>query len=145
MTLPTVTLTHPNINGGSPVRLLCNDVRIAGKKNVNAQPSVNVTQISRALTQSFENPVYTINPVYITNDSNTFTYEDCLVLYKMRYDNTNAAILNVRFGNNRFLVSADTQSTNIKVLLEDYTYNINARDSKDGYRPKLDLKLVETR
>ena len=140
-----IQITHPDINSGNPVKVLAQTVKISGQKNVNVTPSVNILQMTRALTQSFENPVYSISPVYVTGQAGTLTYNDVIVLYKMRYDNTNAPILNVTYDGDKQLVGVDSGSTDIKVILQDYSFDLNAKESRDAYRPKLSLKFVETR
>lgn len=159
MTAVQVTLTHPSINGGVAVRVLCDSVRVGGKKNLVSDPNANNdgTQVE-VQTQSPENLTYAVRGIRFTNVANTFTYAQLLTLYRHKYDGTTsgangAVILNVTYGGNdangklsgtQNLVGFDGATTNIRVELQDFSFPIDVTQSRNGYIPIADMTLRET-
>ena len=81
-----VTITHPDINSGNSVRILCNGVTVSGNKNVDSTPNANIgTGPVEVQTQSFENLTYNINGINYTEESGTLTWDNVLTLYKSKY------------------------------------------------------------
>lgn len=150
MGIPTtqVLLTHTAINSGTAVRVLCNKITPSGTKNIIAKPNATGEELVEIQTQSFENPVYKIDGIHFTDESNILTYANILTLYKARYNGSNAITLNVTYGGDsaKSLVAAcDTTSTDISVIMKTYNCPIDVTDSKDGYMPIGSITLQETK
>ena len=150
----TLTLTHPLINSGLPVRVLGGRLTISGKKNVVATPNayLNGTQ-AEVQTESVENLKYVVNGVYFTNESGVLTYPMLLELYRRRYGGSGvtgadqAIVLTATYGrpgSTSNLVSFDGTTTDIDVILESFTFIIDMKDTKDGYIPSCTITFVET-
>ncbi len=156
----SVTLTHPSINSGVAVRILCDQVTVGGKRSNIADPNENNegTQV-QVQTQSPQNLIYTIRGVHFTNQTNTLTYAHILTLYRAKYDGTilgssAAALFTVSYGGvdsaGKYsntpisLVGFDGTTTSLRVVLDDFNFPVDVKDSKDGYRPIASMTLRET-
>lgn len=141
-----ITLTSPLINSGNPVTLKCNQISVAGKKNITHKPNANVSGPVYIQTQSFDNLGIGIQGVHFTGTSGTLTYDQVMDLYTGAYDNTAATTvtLNVRYGVSNYLSGSDG-ATNIKVVLESFNYPIDATQTRDGYLPIGSLTFRETK
>ena len=147
----TVTLTHPSINSGTAVRVLCDNVTVSGKKNNKYDPNANLTgDIVEVQTQSIENPMYRVQGIHFTGASGTLTYPMFLTLYRHKYGGaaeTGAlapVTLNVTYGSGTALVGVDGSTTNIKVIMEDFNFPIDVKDSAGGYLPIGNANFRET-
>ena len=136
-------LTHTDINGGTPVKIRANAVKISGKKNLSRTPDVNSDDQTEVQTQSFENLSYTCTGVNFTGTANTLTWNDVLTLYKLKYDGTNYATLNITYGSSDVVTGLST-STDIQVVLDPPTVYVNTKATKDGASPMATLVFVET-
>lgn len=139
-----VKITHPDINSGSPVYILCNNVTVSGTKKLDTTPNVNIQDGPvEVQTQSFENLNYSINGIHFTGESGTLTWLDLLTLYKSKYDGTNPAVLNVSYGTN-VILSGLSASTDINVVLKSLNFPLSTADSKNAYQPIGTISFVET-
>jgi len=146
--LKCAALTEP-----TEVRIVAQKTVVAGKKNNNAEPNVAKNEMVEVQTQSFDNPKYTINNVYIINSDTldtTISYEQFLELLQLEYDGTEDTeiILNVNYPNydrtELIALPSLTGSTDIKVVLDTYSVSLDAGDSKDAYLPIGSLVFTET-
>lgn len=143
-------------------RILCSSVVIAGKRNIDAKPNANLDGPIEVQTLAFENlgislqgvrflPSTTGNLDTTTSPRSTistFTYDDMLTLFKQKYNGSNAAKLKVVYGNTTLgqatLVGLEGSSP-IPVILKDFSFPIDVRDSRDGYMPMATLNFQETK
>jgi hypothetical protein len=126
-------------------RILGNQVTISGTKNNDTKPNANGTNLSQAITQSFENPKYVISGVKDTGVSGMLTYADVLTLYQAKYDNTNAGTLIITYGTASTVPSITSSTQGAKVVLESYNITYDCTDSKNAYLPNMTLTFVETK
>lgn len=141
-----ITLTSPLINSGNPVTLVCNQITVAGKRNITHKPNANVAGPVYIQTQSFDNLGISISGVHFTGTSGTLTYAQIMSMYTTAYANTagTTITLNARYGLSNYLTGSDG-ATNIKVVLESFNYPIDATQTRDGYRPIGSLTFRETK
>lgn len=142
--MASVYLTHEDVNSGSQVRVLCQSISISGKKNNQVKPDVNGDDIVEVHTQGFENPRYVCNNVYFTGAANTLTWDDVWSLYKAKYTGSNSITLNITYDTNTVLNGIST-STDISVILDTCSLNLDTSDSKDANRPIASLSFTETK
>jgi hypothetical protein len=150
----TITLTHPSINGGAAVHILCDRITVSGKKTVIANPNSNSTdELVEVQTQSVENLSYSVAGIHYTGASGTLTYGDVLILLRHKYGGAAAtganaqALLTVTYGqagSTTNLIGFDGSTTSIPVVLKDFNFPIDTRDSKEGYMPIGSLTFLET-
>jgi hypothetical protein len=138
----SLTLTHPDINGGSPVKIRCTSLVVQSQKNNEAKPRLDQMEATEVHTQSINNLAYNATSVHFIDEAGTLSYSDVLTLLKHKYDGSNPAILNVNYGG-KDLIGMDG-TTNIKVILQSYSFPINMTDSRDGYMPTGNLNFIET-
>jgi len=156
-----VKISHPDINSGNPVRIMCNNVSVSGKKNNIVKPNANLGVFAEVQTQSVENLKYTISgidfvpyTVSLTDENNVainpFTYNHMITLYKVKFAGLDDATypqakLNVIYGNAINLVAgSDLSTTDIPVVLETPGFNISAQNTDKGYMPNGSITFVET-
>ena len=136
-------LTHEDINGGDPVKVLASGLTLSGKKHLQLKPNANINGPVEVQTQSFENLTISIQGVHFTGETDTLDWDDVLTLYQSKYDGTNYIILNVAYGSDDTYVAGLT-GTDIKCVLETPSLPINMTSSRDGYLPVGTLILRET-
>jgi len=148
-----VRLVSSVFSGGTSKRVLCDQVSMSGKANLNSEPNANHVTPTKIHTNTPENISFNIQGIKFNNDAGTFTWANMLELYRNQYADTAAttAYLNVTYGNSTFgtsnVVTANTAGTttsNIKVVLSSFSFPISARDSRDGYLPVGSMVLLET-
>jgi hypothetical protein len=143
-----IQLTHPDINGNSPVRVYCDTVVIGGKKNLIDEPYANGTSQVEIQTQTFENLTYNFSNVHMVNTSHmaitssSLTYGQLLALYRAKYSGSNPILLNITTTTS--IAGVDGSTTNIKTVLKDFTMPLSAIESKNAYMPVFSFSLVET-
>jgi hypothetical protein len=143
-----VKLTHPSINSGTAVTVLCDQINIGGKKNISNNAYVGGTVQSEIHTQAFENLGIQMQGIHFTGQTNTLTYPMLLTLYRAKYDGLadTTCTLNVVYGSGTqtTLVGVDGSTTNIKVVMESFNFPISTKDSKGAYMPVGSINWVET-
>ena len=145
-----VYLQQDDINGGTPVRVMCTKITPSIKVNNVKTPNSNIGELVEVQTNSFENPKYLCNGIKYTTGTDILTWEDVLTLAQLKYDGTNAATLTVTHkdynGNEVVLPSLSGATSGIKVLLDETpSINIDVADSRDGYLPTGNLIFIETK
>lgn len=146
MVTANITLQHTGINSGTAVRILADKVTVAGKKNNTAKPDANGTDHTEVQTNTFENLKYNISGVhYDTSVANSLQYTDVLILYKEKYNRGNAATLIVTYGNSTILPNLAGETSGISVILDDFNFPIDVKDSRNGYMPIGTLSFIETK
>ncbi len=160
---PIVKLTHPEINSGNPVRVMCQKVTVGGKKNVDSKPNANIDGPVEVQTLAYENLSINLTGVRFmnitTNDLSsttanprntiqTLTYPHLLTLYKEAYDGTSGTqiVLNVSYGRNGDITDLVglSNSANIPVVIESFSLPIDTAATKGGYLPIGNIILRET-
>ena len=146
--MAVVTLTHPSINSGTAVTVLCDQINIGGKKNISNNSYVNGTSQAEIHTQSYENLAYQVQGIHFTGGANTLTYPMLLTLYRAKYDATAATTctLNIVYGagTTSTVVGVDGSTTNIKVVMESFNFPLSVKESKNAYMPVGSINFVET-
>lgn len=140
----SVTLAFSNFITAPTVAVRCNNVLVGGKKNISANPLENGNDVAKIVTKSYDNMRYTLQGVHVLQESSTIQYKDVLAMLRTKYDGTNAPILRVTYGDSTSLVATDGSTTAIPVILESFSFPIDANDSKDGYMPVMTLNFIET-
>lgn len=149
MTKPTLTITHSSLTPTTKV-IQCSGIQIAGKRTVDNQPNANIDGPTEVQVLAFENQEIALRQVMFdtraqATDSTLFTDEDLLTLIKLKYDGTNAPILNITYGiAGAKTVKSLSGSANIPVILSSYNYPVDMNDSRDGYMPTGSLSFTET-
>ena len=137
-------LTNTAINGGTPVRILARSLKISGKKNVTKTPQANGLDYVEVQTNSYENLTYTFTMINETGEPNTLTWDNVLAIYKQQFNGNNYSTLNVTYGTDNVL-NGLSGTTDIKVILEAPSVDIDTSKTKDGYIPSMSLQFVETK
>lgn len=146
MALPSITIASDALSPSSKT-IVCQRVTAGHKREVNTDPNANGTSIVEAQTQSYENPTYSLSGVRFTGASGVLTYADCVTLAKLNYDGTNAPLLTVSYGkpgSTSVLSDNAGGTTGIKVVLTNFTTNIDTTDSQGGYLPITQITFRET-
>lgn len=153
MTLPSVTITS-SVLSPSTKTIRCQSVKIGHKRQVTTEPNANSTGVVEAQTQSYENPKYSVQGVFFTGESNTLTYDDCVLLTKLDFDGSNAPVLTVSYnladsnGNftNSLQVLSDSAggTSGVSVVVESFDATVDASDSRGAYRPTASIDFRET-
>ena len=147
MTLPYVKIAHTSLTP-TILTVYCDNVTVSWKNNNDSKPNANGTAAADVNTQSFENPDYTLNNVrFLLANTSSLQYSHLLKLSKIKYDGTNAPILQVHYGKSGSevnLVASDEVSTNIKVLVENWGFPIDVKQTVNGYMPIVNIKFKET-
>lgn len=120
-------------------------VTVGMQGNVFNKPNVNGDSVSVVQTQSFTNPLYTIQGVHFTGATGTLSYPVLLSMLKHKYDGSNAITLEVQYGDSSLLVGSDGSSTLIPVVVKSFNFPIQTTDSVNGYMPIGSITLLETK
>ena len=112
----------------------CNSVQPAWTNNLEGKPDANGTSAVEVHTNSFENPMYNIQGVVITEEAGTLTYAALLTMAKVKYDGTSTTriTLTVDYGENsaKNLVSSDGSTTAIPVVVKSFSPTIAVSGGK---------------
>jgi hypothetical protein len=140
----TIRLVSSAFTGTTNPQVIGDKVTVSGKKNNVVVPNANVSSIVEVQTQSYENPKYIISNVMLTGSSGILTYPQILQMYRWKYTGTNKIYLTVGYGTASTLVGVDGTTTSIPVMLDDFSLDISAKDTKSAYLPTASLTFVET-
>lgn len=136
--------------GGEDYIVKCQGVQVAFTANTTAKPKVNAGSVTEVQTHGFENPLYTLQGVQLTEESSTLTYGAILSMAKNKYDGTNGITLTVNYGvsADKLLVASDGVTTAIPVVVKSFNFPIPVADIYEGasrfHLPVLSITLQET-
>lgn len=148
-----VTLTHSSINSGAAVNVLCDSIQVGGKKTIAANPNANMGDQVEVQTVAADNLRYVMRNVHYALAStslsgSTLTYPQMLNLWKLRNVPGQEITMRVTYGkalaSTSFLPGYDGTTQAIKVVLTDFDYPVDVKDSVGGYKPVGSLTFVET-
>lgn len=148
-----IRLLSTALTAPTSVKLLSGSVSIGYKLNTTAKPPASGNDLAEVQTQNYENPIYTISGIRLSQESGTLTQKNLLELIRSRYDGTNSHTLNITHSNYTkdgetaviALSNTDLATTDIPVILDSATYNINVAGSTNAYLPTLTLIFKETK
>jgi hypothetical protein len=147
-------LQHPLLASTSS-RLLCQTLRVSGKKNTVVKPYATGNVPSEAQTTTPENLKYVANNVFFTEDPGTLSYNDLLTLYLapykgaastthpaiklvVTYDTTDTPVVSKTIANETIA------TTEIYVVMESFDVSFDTKSSKDAKLPTGSITFVET-
>jgi hypothetical protein len=157
--MANITIAYSGFTGSSTRVVRANSISVGFKRDLQAEPNANFssTVLAEVQTQGVENPRYSLQGVHLAGYGETttlafgvatsiLTWADLYTLSKIQYNGTNQPILRVGYGPTNALqtLSGYAGTTTIPVILESFNLNLDARDSKDAYRPSLNINLLET-
>jgi hypothetical protein len=148
--MASITLTNAALTP-STVTVYCSSVSYSIRKNNYVQPIENGTNMAYVQTNSFDNPMITLNNVIITNTTNTLSMSNVLELLSHQYDGSNPILLDLDYGKKGVTYGlpkwtpTGIYQTAVSVILDSANFNISAQDSKEGYMPIGTITFVQTR
>ena len=138
-----ITITHPDINGGEPLRILGQNVTITYKRNVNSDTNEN-EDLTEVQTRHVDNPKLTISNVKL-NQTGSFDIGHINSLIKLKYGGSKVApVLNVEYDGDKDLVLLGG-TKDIKVVLETATPVLDVNTSREARVPRCSLTFTETK
>lgn len=136
-------------------KVLMGTVATVGLRKNNFTKAIeNGTDKAIVSTNSYNNPIYTINNIQLISTSQLsdttrvpLTYENILEMLDLQYDETipNPVYLKITYGTSSILPQVDATAGPIPVILETANVTFDASDSKNAYIPIASLTFVETR
>jgi hypothetical protein len=132
-----VELTHPSVNGGSAVRVLCDAILISGSRTLNKTPYINGGLVD-VQPVTYNVPSIGLQNIHFTGQSGTLLISDIDTLYTSKV----AAILNIKYGTNTDLSVSGV--TDINCFVENFSTNLSTSTTKEAYQPSGNLTLVQT-
>lgn len=149
----TITLTHPDVNSGTAVKIKGSSVAISGKLNLNTKPNEGtLTILPDVPAISAEIPRYNI-PFKIDTEStetNILTQELLYNFIQANVSASNQLILNVTYGKSdttlkSFQKVSGNRVTNIPVIVDTWTITLDQRASDKAYMITGTLTLIESK
>ena len=140
-----VTITHEDLNSGSPIKVQTKSIKVNGSVNLDAEPSLTGAPPVEVHTQTSENLRYTVVGT-LTNETSptrTLLWDDLLTLYKTKYNGSNHVTLNITYGDSTTLKGL-TGSADIKVWLRKPSLDLNAGSVRDAEFQDISLEFIET-
>lgn len=144
--MATVTILSSSLSPSSKT-VRCKNVAVGFKRDIVAEPYANGGTMAKVQTQSQENIRYSLQGIHVAGSGESSTilsYADVLTLSKLDFTGANAPKLIVVYGTASSLVGYDGATTSIPVVVESFNFVLDAGDSLNGYRPSLNMNLVET-
>lgn len=129
MTLPILKIYNTGTSTYDSYNIYASSIQVSFKNNNTSKPNANGGSATTVQTQSFDNPMYSLQGVLINNDSGTLTYAKLLEAAKYR-SATNPLLLLVNYGTD--LVASDGTSTAIPVVVNSYNFPLTT-DKSEGY------------
>jgi hypothetical protein len=133
-------------------RVLCSEANISGNKNLDSQPNANVDGPVEVQTLAFENLQIDLNnvkfPLDAPFDPDVFRWLDLLDMLTHKYVTTNPYILNIKVRGVDIVGTrkvGGVRTKDIKVVLDSFSFPINASYSRDGYMVNASMTLLETK
>jgi len=149
-----IKLKNTNINSGNEVSLLGAKLTYSYNNLTRSAPLVNKFELVETQYAGFENPKINISGFIDTNstDTNLISQKYLIDFAKIKYDNTtpNTLYLKVNTGDKpTYLIGAEsttaaTTSQYVKVVINDFKIDIDAKDSDVAYLWRYSLTLTET-
>ena len=143
-----LTLRHPDVNGGTAVRVLATRVAPQFTRLKNHKPDATGTDIKEVQVRGIENPSYQVFNVKLRPDiSGSLTYSQLIEFMKIQFDGTNPIEMRFNYGEGTGtrLTSYYGSSDYIPVVLYGIGGGFSSVDTKDGYMPNLTLQFIETK
>lgn len=137
-----IELKHADVNSGNYQTIYASTVRLDGKTNTNSSPDASSHEAIEVNKISVENIKYVVAGFKLTGN---FTYQDLLTIYRARFDGTNPAYLKVTYDTGTSLTAMDGTTTDIPVVLDNFTLDFDSTDSNNASLPKGELVFVETK
>jgi hypothetical protein len=139
-------------SGGTSKVCMGTTATVGLRKNNYTQAIENGTNKAIVATNSYENPIYTLNNIQLISTSQLsdttrvpITYANILELMRLQYDTTNAPTLKITYGASTVVPQVTGTAGPIPVILESANITFDTNDSKDAYLPVASLTFVETR
>ena len=138
-----ITITHPTINNGDPLRILGGQVNVAYKRNVNSTTNEN-EDLVQVQTRHVDNPKITITGVRL-NKTGFFDLSHVNDLIKLKYGGSVVApVLNIVYDDDKDLVLLGG-TKDIKVVLESANPVFDASTTINAKGPRCNLVFTETK
>ena len=133
-------------SSGDEYRIFCSNVKLSGKRAVDVKPYANADGPVAAQTLAYENVKYIISGIDWVNTTIGLNYTRLMNMYKTGYNGANKTLLYVYLGDNNTTPFPDMDggTSGIPVILESFTMNMDAKESKDAYMPSLTMTFTET-
>ena len=123
-----ITITHPELNLGNPVRVVATGYTIGGKRNVNADPEENSDDLVEVQDLSIENFIIKISGIREENiTERTLTYEDVVLLYRQRHVPGNEIFLSIEDKGKE--ITGSKGQYPVKVVFKAFDLNSDAKDT----------------
>lgn len=151
-----MTLTHTNVNSGTPVYLFGADIKYIWKNLIRADAMQGLHDISEVEYAGFENPIIMITGVIDVNSSQSNIITQSLLMdFAQCCDGTNNLVLTVYTegeGTGTYLKGRPTAGysvggtyiDNLKVVIKDFSISFGVPESKEGRIWNYTIELVET-
>lgn len=140
--MASITLTHADVNGGSPVTVLAQTARVSGTRNLETTPNANTGSQVDVQVLSHENLVINLTNVMLTGGSGVLTWAQILAIYRSTANAT--MTINYGSGAGTNLVGFDGATTSIKVQLRSFDVPYDTGDSRNASVPRANLTFIET-
>lgn len=147
-------IKHPDINSGNKVRLPTSSIVVSGSCNLDTDPSVNLEKTIEVHKGSFENPVYQVRNLKISDHQNSLSsdilnYRQVLQLYKSKFNGSNPIRLFIEIGpHNDYnllpCLSEEDINEGIPVVIDTFSHDLDTERAKDAKITEMSLTLVET-
>lgn len=132
----SVTLTY----NGNDYIVYCDSITLSYKMNTVAKPNANGGSVVDVQTQSFDNPIYTLQNVhilYIGTSTGYLSYEDLIDMAKHNNTDSSKIRLKVNYAGNytdtgAILRDSEKATDGIKVVLNSFNFSMNTSKKEMG-------------
>ena len=147
-----ITLSCPNVNGGTAVTIHAVSVDYAWKNLTNVTPVPQLYDITCVDFSGWENPLITVQGMFNVDDldTNQIRHAHLLSFSKVRWDGTTANTITLTvptgIGATQYnLLASDGSTTTLKVVVESFNINLNVQAGGEmGHIWNFTLVLRET-
>lgn len=149
----SITLTHPDVNSGTGVRIVGSRVNVSSKLNLNRTPNEGtLTQVPDVLAVSSEIPTYTI-PFKIDTESsetNILTLDLLYDFIQANVSSSNQLILTVTYGASdtslkSYQKVSGNRVTSIPVIVDNWSFSLDQTNSDKAYMVTGSITFVESK
>ena len=149
----SITLTHPDVNSGTGVRIVGSRVNVSSKLNLNRTPNEGtLTQVPDVLAVSSEIPTYTI-PFKIDTESsetNILTLDLLYDFIQANVSSSNQLILTVTYGDSdtslkSYQKVSGNRVTNIPVIVDNWSFSLAQTSSDKANMVIGSIKFLESK